>query len=203
MTSRGSWLIVVGASLGGLEALRRLLEPLPARLPAAILVVQHRRADVPPGLTKMLGRSVALPVSEAEDRQPILSGQVIVAPSDYHLLVDGARVGLSLEEPVHHSRPSIDVLFRSAAARGPSVLGILLTAASADGAEGLEIIRRAGGRTMVQDPDEAESSVGPRAALALDPEHEVLPVSRMPARILRLLAADRERSAPPRRAGRS
>ncbi|GAP36622.1 chemotaxis protein CheB [Piscinibacter sakaiensis] len=163
--------IVIGASAGGVDALLRLLGGLPADFAPAVLVVLHRpRGPVDPAasLASLLGARCALPVRDAWDREPVRGGQVLIAPPDYHLLVDpGPVASLSVDEPVLYSRPAIDPLFESAAAVwGPALLAIVLSGASADGTAGARVVRRRGGRVWVQDPAEAAVPTMPQAALA-------------------------------------
>src|SRR4051812_41142487 len=136
-------LVVVGASLGGLHAVSALIGELPAAYPVAIAVAQHRLARGDNGLTGTWQRGCRLPVGEAEDKQPIRPARVYVAPADYHLLVEAdGTFALSTDAPVLSARPSIDVLFESAAeAYGERLVGMLLTGASADGARGLRRIK--------------------------------------------------------------
>jgi len=166
-------MIVIGASLGAARALPLILRGLPARLPVAVTVVLHRHRDSGGELLALLREGCPLPVEEAEDKTPLAPGRVFVAPPDYHLLVEEDHFALSADAPVSFARPSIDVLFESAAdACGRACIGILLTGASADGAQGLATIRAAGGITIVQDPADAECPVMPAAALALGrPDH--------------------------------
>lgn len=163
--------IVVGASAGAVDALMQFLPELPPQLPAPVVVVVHVPADRRSALPELFAQTCALPTREAEDKTMPDPSTVYFAPPDYHLLVErGGALALSVDEPVHHSRPSIDVLFESAAdACGARVLGILMSGASRDGAEGLARIRDGGGHTWVQTPDTAQVSVMPRAALALAP----------------------------------
>lgn len=175
-------LIVVGASAGAVEVLSQLLPSLAPEMPAVVLVVVHVPADRPSALPEVLSGRSALPVLEAEDKMIVQAGRVYIAPPDYHLLIerDGA-LALSSDEPVLYSRPSIDVLFESAAqAAGPRALGILLTGANADGAHGLAAIRAQGGVTWVQHPATAAVSTMPQAALDLAP-HTVLEPQEMAA----------------------
>jgi two-component system chemotaxis response regulator CheB len=159
--------IVIGASAGGVEALSMLLPALPAGLLASVFIVIHIPRDAPSMLQEVFGPRCALPVLEAEDKLPIVAGTVYFAPPDYHLLIDaGPAIALSADELVNFSRPSIDVLFESAAdAYGAGLMGILLTGANQDGAEGLEAIANAGGITIVQDPATARSPQMPEAAI--------------------------------------
>lgn len=168
-------LVVIGASLGGVRALRIALGPLSPRIPVPVLFVQHRRGGFEDRLPALLEEHIALPIREVESHQDLVPGNLFIAPPDYHVLLDGNRVELSMEEPVHHARPSLDVTFESAAeAYGSGLLAILLTSATEDGADGLALARQAGALTIVQDPETAESDVAPRAALDRDGEHRVL-----------------------------
>jgi two-component system chemotaxis response regulator CheB len=160
-------MIVVGASVGGVQALQTLLSRLPASLPTSIAVALHRHRDSDLGLIATLQRGSALKVLEAVDKQLLEPGCVYVAPADYHLLIDGARLALSIDDPVRFARPSIDVLFESAAAAfGADVVGVLLSGANEDGALGLWHIAEAGGVSIVQDPATARHAVMPMAGVA-------------------------------------
>ncbi|QDE39629.1 chemotaxis protein CheB [Luteibacter pinisoli] len=160
--------VVIGASAGGVQALREVLRCFPARFPAPVLVVQHIPRDRPSGLAALFDGECPLPVAEAEDKEPLCPGVVLFAPPDYHLLVeDRSTVSLSRDEPVLYSRPAIDPLFESAAdVFGAGLLGILLTGASSDGSAGVAAVRREGGTVWIQDPDEAVSPVMPASAIA-------------------------------------
>lgn len=178
--------IVIGGSSGAIEVLNLLLPALPAGLRAAVIVLLHLPRDRRSLLVEIFRDRCALPVREAEDQQPILPGHLYFAPPDYHLLVDrGPRLALSIGPLVHFSRPSIDVLFQSAAdCYGAGLLGILLSGANEDGAQGLAAIHAAGGQAVVQAPDSAAMRAMPDAALALVDTAHVLP----PAAIATLLA---------------
>jgi two-component system, chemotaxis family, protein-glutamate methylesterase/glutaminase len=159
-------LVAVGASLGGLLQLERLLSRLPKELPAAIALCQHRNDDTDSTLVRLLQKHSKLPVSEPEPLEPILPGRAYLAPAGYHLLVDDRTFSLSVDPPVNFARPSVDVLFESVAdAYGRNAVGVILTSSSADGANGARAITRAGGKLAVQDPTTAESPVAPRATL--------------------------------------
>lgn len=180
-------MVVIGASLGGLEALRTLLGALPADYPLPIAVVQHQDASAGDALAVTLGGSIALLVREAEDKLPIEPGTVVLAPSDYHLLVEGSHFALDAGAPVNHARPSIDVLFESAAeAHDVRVIGVLLTGNSVDGAEGLAAIGRRGGAVLVQDPADAVAPAMPLAGLKRVPRAEVLGLDALAARLRNL-----------------
>ncbi|MCI0995803.1 chemotaxis protein CheB [Pseudomonas corrugata] len=166
--------IAVGVSAGGVEALLRLFGQLRKGFRLPVLVVLHLPNERHSQLAQVLGHRLAIPVEEARDKQDIQAGTLYVAAPGYHLSVEADRsLSLSLEEPVHHSRPSIDVLFESAAdVYGSSLLAIVLTGANDDGARGLARVKELGGITVVQDPAEAQVSTMPEAALALhEPDH--------------------------------
>lgn len=171
--------VVVGASAGGVDALAALLAALPATLHAAVLVVLHLPRQRPSLLVDIFAPRCARPVHEAADKEPVEPGSVYLAPPDYHLLVDtGPCIALSVDEPVHYSRPSIDVLFESAAELwGPRLMGVVLTGGNQDGAAGLAAVRRAGGYTVVQDPADALVALMPQAALATGPADVVQPLA--------------------------
>jgi two-component system chemotaxis response regulator CheB len=181
-------LVVVGASAGAVEALSAVLTALPAgyRLPVAVVV--HIPPDKTSVMAELFRAKCRVAVCEAGDKEPLAPSAVYFAPPDYHLLVEpNRRLSLSSEEPVHFSRPSIDVLFESAAdAVGPGVVGVVLTGANDDGARGLKAIAEAGGRALVQRPEEAHVAVMPRAALAACPAAEVLTLAQIAARLVEL-----------------
>jgi two-component system, chemotaxis family, protein-glutamate methylesterase/glutaminase len=177
--------VVMGASWGGLRAVESVLGALPPSLPAAVAVVLHRAPDVETGvLPALLGARSGLPVRDADDKDELEAGLVLVGPPDYHLLLEPGSVSLSVEEPVHHSRPSIDVLFETAAeAYGSEAVGVVLTGANDDGAAGLARIVQLGGQAIVQDPADAERSEMPRAAMVAVPAARVLPLAEIPAAV--------------------
>jgi len=152
--------VVIGASAGGVEALSVVLPVLPAETPVAVMIVVHLPRDRPSLLVDIFSRKCAMTVREAEDKEPVEAGTVYFAPSNYHLLVDpGPQLALSVDDLVHHSRPSIDVLFESAAhVYRDRLLGVILTGANEDGAEGLAMVHDTGGITVVQEPRTAHSS---------------------------------------------
>jgi len=167
--SGGLDLVAVGCSWGGLDAAGRLLEALPADFGVATVIVQHR-SESPSGLAELLSRHTALPVAEPDDKEEVRPGHVYVAPPGYHLLVDRIRFSLDTEAPVRFSRPSVDVLFESAAeAYGPRMAAVVLTGTNEDGAAGLARVAAAGGLALVQDPKTAEQPRMPEAALAAVP----------------------------------
>jgi two-component system chemotaxis response regulator CheB len=157
--------VVVGASLGGLHALEILLAGLPENFPLPMAIAQHRHKNAD-ALSAVLQRKCALPLSEAEDKEVIAPGHVYLAPADYHLLVEVGCLALSTEAPVAYARPSINVLFESAAdAYGKRVIGVILTGSSDDGAKGLATIKANGGIPIVQEPTTAQSPTMPKAAI--------------------------------------
>ncbi len=160
--------VVIGTSVGGIAALRTLLPALPAGTPFPVVIVVHvhRQTDTP--LVGIFRKISAVAVREALDKEPVEGETVWFAPADYHLLVEADRTfSLSIDGLVNYSRPAIDLLFESAAvAYGSSLVGIVLTGASPDGARGAEAIRDAGGVLVVQDPSTAEAPAMPLAALA-------------------------------------
>ncbi len=173
-------IVVVGTSWGGLSALRELMGGLPNSLVLPIVVVQHRHKQSDNLLTTLLQDNTPLRVSEVEDKAPIAPGNVYVAPSDYHLLVEKGHFSLTTEAPVRHSRPSIDVTFDSAAAAyGSRAIGVVLTGANADGAAGLRQIADRGGLALVQNPKTAESPAMPSAALGAVPGARVLTIGEI------------------------
>ena len=174
-------LIVIGASWGGLHAVSEILAALPEDLDAAVVVAQHRKADsLDGGLASILSLRTRLPVRDAEGKEPIAPGNVYLAPPDYHLLIDRGYFSLSTEDPVRYARPSVDVLFESAAeAYGERVIGVILTGANEDGAAGLARIKEAGGVAIVQDPQTAERARMPEAALEATSADVVLPLDEI------------------------
>lgn len=159
--------IVIGASAGGVQALSTLLPSLPPGLPAAVMIVLHIPPDRPSQLAELFRARCELPVREAQDKEPATSGTIFFAPPDYHLLVEPDRtLALSLDEAVNFSRPSIDVLFESAAfAYGEGLLALVLTGANGDGSQGVKTVKRLGGQVWVQDPGTAAMRAMPSAAL--------------------------------------
>lgn len=171
MTETSVGMVVIGASAGAVQALLALLPALPASFPLPILVVVHVPSDRDNVLVPLLQAKCRLTVKEAEDKEPIAGGVIYFAPSDYHLLVEADRtLALSTDEPINYSRPSIDVLFESAAdACGEGLVGIILTGANHDGAAGLKAIVDAGGVAIVQDSEEAYATAMPNAAREASP----------------------------------
>lgn len=179
--SRNVDAVVIGASAGGVDALSMLLAALPASCRLSFFIVMHIPRERPSLLPEVFRSRCALPVKEADDKEPVQPGTVYFAPPDYHLLIDrGPAFALSSDEPVHFSRPSIDVLFDSAAdIYGERLMGVILTGANQDGAEGLAAVGHAGGRTVVQDPVSAAVAYLPEAALREGPVDFVLSLAQL------------------------
>jgi two-component system, chemotaxis family, protein-glutamate methylesterase/glutaminase len=173
--------IVVGASLGGLEALELLLPALPQLPLPPIVIVQHRGVSEHSHLLHLLQVHSRWPVREPDDKDALNAGVVYVAPADYHLLIEDGWAALSTDPPVAYARPSIDVLFESAAhCFGARVIAVVLSSSSEDGVAGAIEVRRRGGRVIVQDPLTAVSPILPRAVLERAGADQVLPVEAMP-----------------------
>lgn len=178
----------MAASTGGIDALRTVLRSLPQTFAAPVLVVQHTASDDGHALCEVFAAACTLPVVEAEPRQPVISGCVYLAPPGYHLLVEpGPRLALSVDDKVCHVRPSADILFATAADvwRG-SLIGVVLTGANDDGAEGMRAIRSRKGLAIVQLPEEAEMSEMPRAAIERAGADHVLPLAEIGPLLVRL-----------------
>jgi two-component system chemotaxis response regulator CheB len=183
--------VVIGASAGGVEAVGTLLSALPRDFQPAVIVVIHIPASSESLLVAVLAPQCAVRVREAADKDPIGGGTVYLAPPAYHLLVEPDRsFALSVDAPVNYSRPSIDVLFESAAyAYRERLLGIVLTGANSDGADGLARIRSFGGRAWVQEPGTAVASLMPSSAIERAGADLVLSVQDMAAELGAIKAA--------------
>ncbi len=166
--SPGLDLIVVGGSWGGLDATCRLLAEIPSPAPVPIVVVLHRaRTSDPRSIQAVIRRCCDHRLLEADDKSPLEAGVVLVAPPDYHLLVEGSVVSLSTDAPVNFTRPSVDVTFESAADVCAERLAVVvLTGLGRDGANGMAYARKRGALTLVQDPASAEREDMPVSALA-------------------------------------
>jgi len=173
--------IVVGVSAGGFEALNNLILKLTPELPVPLIIVQHRVSDNDSYLSHHLNLICKVEVKEVNDKEPISSGVVYIAPADYHLLIESNfSFSLSRDEKVNYARPSIDVLFESASTRyQQGCLGIILTGKNSDGALGLAEIVRAGGLAIIEDPNTAEATEMPRAAIKQVPSAKVYNLSKI------------------------
>jgi two-component system chemotaxis response regulator CheB len=194
---RPTRVVVIGASWGGLETLGALLAALPPDLAAAVVIAQHRTRDAEDGLCEVLSRTSVLPLREVEDKDLLAPARAYLAPADYHVMITADGLELSVDPPVNHARPSIDVLFESAAhAFGAQAIGVLLTGLGRDGAAGLRTIHEAGGVTAVESPDTAASGALPKAAIELFTPGAVLPIRGLADFIAKTAgrAADAERA---------
>jgi len=189
-------LIAIGASWGGLRAVSTLLAALDADAGVAVVVAQHRAPGSPQGLAELLQERTQLTVQEAEDKEAIEHGHVYLAPPDYHLLVErGGGLALSTDDRVQYARPSIDVLFESAAdAYREHCIGVVLTGLNEDGAAGLARIKELGGVAIVEDPRTAERSEMPAAALAATNADVILPLAEIGLFLYGLLAGTKTRT---------
>jgi two-component system chemotaxis response regulator CheB len=180
MLKRNISAIAIGASAGGIEALNVLLPIFPVDFAPPVLVVIHLPPDRPSLLVELFTPKCALPVREPDDKQEVTSG-IWFAPPGYHLMIESDRsFALSVDDPVNYSRPSIDVLFQSAAeVYGAGLLGVVLTGANSDGAKGAKTISENRGTVIVQDPKEAEASAMPSAAISAVASATVAPLSRI------------------------
>jgi two-component system chemotaxis response regulator CheB len=176
--------IVVGGSAGALQALRRIAAELPADFPAAVFVVSHVPATSVSALPHLLTRSGALSATHAIDGAPIVPGRIVVAPPDHHLSLEEGLTRVARGPTENNHRPSIDVLFRSAAASfASSACGVLLSGALYDGVAGMVAIHEAGGATFVQDPDEAPFPDMPRHAIRTGAVNGIYPAAELVAAI--------------------
>ena len=173
--------VVIGASNGGLNALQTILSGLAGGFSGALLIVQHRKADVEDLLSQLLRRICPLPVLAVTDKLQIFPGHVYVAPANYHMLVErNKRLSLSVDAHVSYSRPSIDVLFETAAeAYRSSLLAVLLTGANYDGTAGIQKVKACGGITIAQDPISAESSIMPQSAIDSGCVDHIVPLAEI------------------------
>jgi two-component system, chemotaxis family, protein-glutamate methylesterase/glutaminase len=179
--------VVVGTSWGGLVALSTLLHGLPADFDIPIVVVQHRGKDTERLLTDLLQDATGLNVCEIEDKEPLTAGTVHIAPANYHVLIEEGHLSLTTDDLVRFSRPSIDVMFMSAAdTYAARAIGIVLTGANEDGSRGLAQIARRGGVALVQDPKTAEIPIMPMAAIKAVPSAETLPLAALAPKLIEL-----------------
>ncbi|MCG6156251.1 chemotaxis protein CheB [Rubinisphaera margarita] len=181
MNRRSYEAVVIGASSGAIEAINTILPRLPEVFRLPVLIVVHLPPDHLSTLPELFQTRCVLPVKEAEDTESIQPGMIYIAPPDYHVLVEAdGRISLSSEEPVQYSRPSIDVLFETAAdAYQAALIGIVLTGANSDGASGLREIWKTGGTPIVQSPAEAQAPLMPESALAHCPAARVMTLNQI------------------------
>ncbi len=173
--------ICVGASWGGFNAFAQLVGDIPDEVDVPIVLAQHRHRDsTGAALAELLRLRIRRPVQDAEDKMAIEHGNVYLAPSDYHLLVQPGSFALSLDDRVQYARPSIDVLLESASyAYGPAAIGIILTGANEDGAAGLALLKQRGGVAVIQDPTDAARRAMPDAAIAATAADAILPLEEI------------------------
>lgn len=179
--------IVIGTSSGGLYALKQLLPALPKDFPCPLIIVQHMSPHSDNYMSKMLNEISQIKVKEADEKEAILPGVAYIAPPDYHLMVEpDETLSLSVDNKVNYSRPSIDVLFETAAETyHRQLIGIVLTGANADGAAGLLSIKKAGGYTIVQEPEDADSPAMPTAAIQMSKPNSILTLKEIIKALLR------------------
>ncbi len=186
--------VVIGGSAGGVVALGTLVAALPPDFPLPIIVVLHQHPDSGHHLHEYLSTQTSLPVVEAEDKMPLTAGTIHCAPANYHLLMESDTIlALSVDEKVNYARPSIDMLFFSAAEVFDSTLiGVILTGANNDGAHGLAKIAANGGLVIVQSPQSSQCPVMPVAALQAAPGALVLDLEEMATKLVELILNNSE-----------
>lgn len=181
--------IVIGVSSGGIEALKKILPELPANFPLPIIIVQHQHPNSDNYFAEYMNEKCRMRVKEADEKESIAAGTIYFAPPNYHLLIEADETfALSTSERVCNSRPSIDVLFETAAdVYESSLIGIILTGANSDGANGMKRIKENGGLSIVQDPKTAESPTMPRAAIKACKVDHVLTLEKIPKLLMKIL----------------
>ena len=180
--------VVIGGSAGGLDALESIFRQLPSDFAAPMLIVEHLHPSDDGAFAQHLARLTRLPVLEPNDKTSIEAGHVYTAPANYHMLVErSGSISLSVDARVNWSRPSIDVLFESAAhAWGPALVAVILSGANADGAKGLIAVKAVGGYTIAQNPQDATSPQMPQAAIDTGAVDEVLRADSIARRLMTL-----------------
>ncbi len=184
--------IVIGASTGGLKALKAILSVLPSEFALAVIIVMHRHKDTDGYLEQTLDNECKMHVKQADEKEEIKAGVVYVAPPNYHLLIeDDGTFSMSVEGAVNYARPSVDVVFESASeVYGKGLIGVILTGANKDGSLGLKKIKESGGLAIVQTPETSEAEEMPRAAIASVSPDYVLPLDEI-GQLLRKLESER------------
>jgi two-component system, chemotaxis family, protein-glutamate methylesterase/glutaminase len=186
-------LVVVGTSLGGLRALEEIFSGLPGNFPLPIAVVQHRSVESDRVFLEILQSKTRLRIKEIDDKDEIKCGYIYISPPNYHVLAGDGVFHLSVDETVLYARPSIDVLFESAArSYKSSLIGVLLTGASRDGANGLAMIKRSGGLTIVQEPATAEGKVMPQAGIEATKVDYIVPLREVKTLLMELTESQEE-----------
>jgi two-component system chemotaxis response regulator CheB len=186
--------VMIGVSAGGIEALKAVLPALPAAFPLPIAIVQHRDERSDGFLAAYLDQICKITVSEAEDKEPLCAGHAYLAPAGYHLLVESDHsFSLSVDARVNYACPSIDVLFESAAdVFAGALIGIIMTGANADGAEGLRAIKACGGLAIVQNPETAQAIAMPQAALAATHVDHIVDLKRIAPLLMEMSTVQEE-----------
>ncbi len=181
--------IVIGSSAGGIQALATVLSPLPKDFPLPIIIVQHLHPNSNSYLSRILQHHTQLQVKQADEKELILNSWVYIAPPGYHLLIEENRTfSLSIDKPVKYARPSVDVLFETAAyAYQEHLIGIILTGANNDGCDGVKKIKNMGGYIIVQDPKTAVASSMPEAAIGSTTVDKILPLFKIGEYLLQLI----------------
>ena len=184
--------IVIGVSTGGLKAIKAILSVLPSGFALSIIIVMHRHKETDGYLERSLNDECNMHVKQADEKEEIKAGIVYVAPPNYHLLIeDDGTFSMSVEGPVNYARPSVDVVFESAAeVYGEGLIGVILTGANKDGSRGLKKIKEAGGLAIVQTPETSEAAEMPKAAIAAVDTDYVLPLDEI-GLLLRKLESER------------
>lgn len=182
-------LVVIGGSWGGVDAVVRILATVPGPLLVPVLLVLHRaRSSEAALLERVITRDCGHPARELGDKDALTAGIVCIAPPDYHVLVEGGSVSLSVDDPVNHSRPSVDLAFETAAeVFAEGLVAVLVSGLGNDGARGIAAVRARGGRTLVQDPAEAERADMPLAAIAMGGVDEVATLAGIGTRLGELM----------------
>ena len=180
--------VVIGVSTGGFQALRSILPSLPANFPVPIAIVQHIAEQAGSYVSEHLDKISKITVKEAEDKEPLRPSHAYLAPAGYHALIEEDKTfSLSVDEKVNFSCPSIDVLFESAAdAYQKKLIGVILTGANHDGAAGLRKIKQYGGLAVVQDPDDANAPIMPKAALSTTDADYTVTIKELPSLLIQL-----------------
>ena len=186
--------VVLGSSTGGLDALSTILSGLPGDFPVPLIIVQHLFRDSDDRLPRLLDKKCDIQVKQADEKESPLPGIAYFAPPNYHLLLEEDRTfSLSVDERVNYSRPSIDVLFESAAeVYGSELIGVILTGANSDGSRGLKKIKEYGGFALVQDPLTAQAGLMPRSALEIVQVDQVVGLERIGPTLAALCMGRRE-----------
>ncbi len=181
--------VVIGASAGGIKALSTVLSALPKEFPLPIIIVQHLYPHSSSRLAQILQKQSHLKIKEADEKEVIKNSVIYIAPPNYHLLIEEDRTfSLSVEGPVNYSRPSVDVLFETAALAYKSrLIGMILTGANNDGNFGVKQIKRRGGYLIIQDPETAEADSMPKAAIAAAKVNKILPIKQIGPYLLQLV----------------